>query len=95
LFRREPFGVTRTTPRPAEPPELASGFRALFNNNGSNNVAFGTNALQANTNGGSNVATGIQALQANTTGGDNIATSFDALFSNSTGTTTSRRGPTR
>jgi hypothetical protein len=44
------------------------GDRALANNSGSNNSAFGYNALYRNTTGDYNTASGDRALYNNTTG---------------------------
>ena len=49
------------------------------------NLAFGTNALNANTTGDSNLAFGLNALRSNTTGYSNLAFSPNALRYNTTG----------
>jgi hypothetical protein len=62
------------------------GFGTLHVSTGSNNVAFGYQALYANTTANLNSAFGYQALYANTTGGTNSAFGLQALYSyNNTG----------
>lgn len=55
------------------------GHRALLVNTGTNNTAFGKNALTANTTANNNTALGSQALATNTTGGQNTAVGSQAL----------------
>jgi trimeric autotransporter adhesin len=63
------------------------GFQALNsnNNNGTNNDAFGYQALYSNTSGTFNVADGVSALYRNTTGNSNVADGGTALYSNTSG----------
>ncbi len=61
------------------------GLNAGKDNTGSDNAAFGGNALSNNTTGKSNAAIGIFALVNNTTGSNNIANGKNALFFNSSG----------
>jgi hypothetical protein len=56
------------------------------NGTGSNNAAFGINALSSNYSGNFNAAVGDQALQSNITGNKNAAIGSNALFSNTGGT---------
>ena len=52
---------------------------------GTNNSAYGNDALEDNTSGSFNTASGADALQLNTTGGQNTAYGADALEDNATG----------
>ncbi|MEK7765677.1 MAG: AIR synthase-related protein, partial [bacterium] len=52
---------------------------------GTDNIAIGTTALDANTTGASNIAIGSSALGSNTTGINNIAIGGSALFTNVVG----------
>ena len=61
------------------------GDDALINNTGSDNTAFGFNALFSNTTGSSNTANGESALFSNTEGFYNTASGFAALLNNTTG----------
>jgi len=61
------------------------GDNALLNNNGIENTAVGSNALNTNTSGNYNTAIGFFALFNNTTGQNNTATGYGALISNATG----------
>jgi Chaperone of endosialidase len=61
------------------------GDDALLNKTGSNNTAFGFNALYSNTSGFNNTANGVYALYSNTTGNGNTAYGAAALYSNTTG----------
>src|SRR5215471_15033036 len=63
----------------------AGGTGALGSLPGSDNTAFGDNALTSNTTGGSNTASGVNALFSNTTGKENTATGGGSLVGNSTG----------
>lgn len=58
------------------------GNGALANNKGSENSAFGFNALFSNTTGVNNTASGFAALLSNTTANNNTATGAFALFNN-------------
>ena len=66
---------------------IAIGYQALINNqptstvNGINNVAIGSNALDANTTGNRNIAIGTDAIGALTSGTSNVAVGRDALSS--------------
>jgi hypothetical protein len=55
------------------------------NTTGSNNSAYGTNALSANTTGNYNVSSGFESLFVNSTGDYNTASGYQALYFNSTG----------
>jgi Chaperone of endosialidase len=55
------------------------------NTTGSNNSAFGQNALVENTTGFGNTASGFSALFSNTTGSYNTASGYTALYYNTTG----------
>jgi hypothetical protein len=70
----------------------AAGLAALDSNTGTNNTAFGNNALTANTTGVENTATGSNALAANTTGCQNTATGANALAANQTGVANTAAG---
>lgn len=63
----------------------AVGFWALKSNVGSNNSAFGSNALLSNTTGSSNIAFGSSALFSNTTGNNDAAFGLSALQGNTSG----------
>ena len=63
----------------------AGGTGALPRNSGSDNTAFGLEALTANTTGIGNTAIGFWTLRSNTTGFDNIAIGAGALTSNTAG----------
>src|SRR5262249_16328225 len=56
-----------------------------LNTTGSDNVAFGADALSNNTSGNNNTATGTDALFGNTTGNLNTAAGFQALSANAAG----------
>jgi len=62
------------------------------NSTGSNNTAFGKQALSGNTIGTANTATGVQALRTNSTGIDNVANGYFALFSSTTGSSNTAVG---
>src|SRR5262245_35767179 len=62
------------------------------NNLGSENTAFGWNALLSHTIGTGNTAIGAAALQSNTTGDVNTATGFFALHANTTGSSNTASG---
>jgi hypothetical protein len=70
--------------RAAAQGNTAFGDEALKNNQGSQNSAFGFDALFNNTTGVNNTASGFAALLSNTTANNNTATGALALF-NSTG----------
>jgi hypothetical protein len=53
------------------------------NTTGSNNTAFGSNALVSNTTASSNTAVGYQAGYSNTTGGVNVFVGYQAGYTNS------------
>ena len=57
----------------------------LGTSTGTNNSAFGVQALYSNTTGNNNVANGLQALRSNTTASNNTATGYRALYLNTTG----------
>lgn len=67
---------------------IAIGYQSLKSNqptnvaNGINNIAVGSNSLDANTTGSRNIAIGTDALGANISGLANIAIGRDALLSN-------------
>ncbi len=61
------------------------GSTAPATNTGSNNVAFGTQALYANSSGSYNFAAGHHSLQSNTSGSYNTAIGITALSNNTTG----------
>ncbi|MGL4363942.1 MAG: beta strand repeat-containing protein [Bacteroidales bacterium] len=69
---------------------VAIGYQALRVNqptstlNGINNVAIGSNSLDANTTGNRNIGVGTDALGANTSGVANVAVGRDALQANTT-----------
>src|SRR5262249_46483827 len=63
----------------------ASGFEALFFNNGFENTASGSYTLHTNSTGQGNIASGYVALYSNTTGSYNTAVRHKALVSNTTG----------
>ena len=63
----------------------ASGYEALYFNNGYQNTASGTFALHSNSTGEGNTASGYAALYSNTTGDYNTASGTAALYSNTTG----------
>ena len=56
-----------------------------INSTSSNNVIFGTDALDSVTSGSNNIAIGSYALSTNTTGTNNIAMGYNALGGNETG----------
>jgi hypothetical protein len=60
----------------------AIGANTLFQSNGNDNTAVGTDALTENTTGNSNTAIGTLTLLANTNGSDNTAIGYQALRSN-------------
>jgi hypothetical protein len=62
------------------------GLQSLYNSNGTNNCAFGYNALFTNTSGGNNNAFGNDALRFNSTGTNNTAIGNTAGYDNKTGT---------
>ena len=74
----------------------AGGTDSLLNNtpdpNGTNNTAFGFEALLSNTTGDWNTATGSTALAFNTTGGYNTAGGTAALLNNTTGSNNTANG---
>lgn len=74
--------ATATTPRD----NVAIGYFALSANEGNNNTAVGSSALQNNTTGAENVAVGKDALLDNTTGGSNTAVGLESLSNNTTAT---------
>jgi phosphopantothenoylcysteine synthetase/decarboxylase len=63
----------------------AVGINSLFANGGSDNNAFGYQALQANGIGANNTAVGNYALLSNTSGGQNVAVGNNALRATTTG----------
>jgi hypothetical protein len=63
----------------------AFGYQAGYNNTGSDTVAIGTNALNANTSGNSNVGIGRASLASNTTGIWNTAIGSMSLNANISG----------
>ena len=60
------------------------GYKSGINNNGTNNAAFGYNALFSNSAGNRNTAIGMNALY-NNNSDNNTATGLDALFNNYNG----------
>jgi hypothetical protein len=70
----------------------ATGYGALYMNNGLDNSAFGFAALPFNTTGGANTAIGSWALFRNETGFLNTATGVRALESNTGGTFNTAQG---
>jgi hypothetical protein len=64
---------------------IAIGYRSLYNNISSNNVAVGFRSLEANTIGLRNVAVGVSALITNTSGSNNVAMGLQALLGSTTG----------
>jgi trimeric autotransporter adhesin len=70
----------------------AFGDGALENNQGSENSAFGFDALFNNTTGVNNTASGFAALLSNTTANNNTATGAFALFNNTGRGNTARWG---
>jgi hypothetical protein len=65
----------------------ASGYQALFLNNGTNNTASGYAALYSNSGGDGNTAIGAAALYYNTIGAYNTASGYGVLFANTNGAT--------
>jgi hypothetical protein len=63
----------------------ATGWQALFNNDGFGNTANGAFTLHSNTTGEFNTANGYLALYSNTTGYGNTANGLEALINNTTG----------
>jgi len=63
----------------------ATGFQALYLNNGGSNTATGIFAMYNNTTGGDNCAFGGRALNNNTTGNNNTALGILALVNNTVG----------
>jgi len=59
----------------------AIGYKALKDNQASNNVAIGGNTLSSNVNGSANIAIGIDALKSNISSSGNIAMGEDSLGS--------------
>lgn len=81
------YGITVGRGAGAVSTNTAVGASALSSGSqsGTQIVAFGTNALQANTSGGFNSAVGVNCLYSNTTGQYNTAFGNSSLFSNTTG----------
>src|SRR5271170_5584539 len=86
------WGSVGIGPGGLAPNELASacgtvglGFYSLYNDTGSLNSAFGTNALFGNTSGANNSSFGANSTYSNTTGANNTAFGASALFSNTSG----------
>ena len=74
---------------------LKNSFRGgggRYNTTGTNNSAYGTNALFNNTTGNNNSAEGASSLQNNTTGSSNSSQGAFALFNNTTGSGNSAQG---
>jgi hypothetical protein len=63
----------------------AIGYRALKDNQSSNNTAIGTNSLSKNTTGNDNIAIGAESLSNNTTSSNNIAIGGTTLLNLSNG----------
>jgi hypothetical protein len=79
------YGITVGRGAGASASNTAFGASALAANSGTNLVAVGSGALQANTTGNNSVAVGERALNANTTGSGNVAVGEIALFANLVG----------
>ena len=58
---------------------VAIGQRALYVNNGANNVSVGSSSMLDNTTGANNVAVGKHALYNNTTADNNTAVGYEAI----------------
>jgi hypothetical protein len=69
----------------------ATGFHALFNNDGYENTACGSQALSSNTDGGGNTAVGAKTLM-NNSGYNNTAIGVDALLNNTSGSSNNALG---
>ena len=64
---------------------VAMGVGALQANTGANNTAIGFQSLYFNTSGNNNTASGIRSLYFNTTGFQNTAMGYYSMYSNTTG----------
>lgn len=64
---------------------ISIGNNSLINNEASNTIAIGYDALEMNTTGTANVALGVYALQLNTSGANNTAIGVNALHFNTNG----------
>jgi hypothetical protein len=85
-YRHSAFGFEALSQNVFGGYNTASGYRALFLNNGPNNTASGYAALSSNS-GGDGTATGAAALYYNTIGAYNNASGYGTLFANTNGAT--------
>ena len=64
---------------------IAIGFRALYQNRESRNIAIGHEVMWWNSTGSRNTASGYRALNKSTSGDDNTGYGYEALYNNTTG----------
>src|SRR5271165_2142439 len=72
--------------------ETKYGSGALNGDAGSDNSAFGVNAISSSTTGSNNTAIGVEALLFNSTGFDNTASGVAALYLNTSGSDNTATG---
>lgn len=84
-FRIKANGLFYTANQGPGANNILMGATAGANTTGSNNAAFGLQALQNNTTGSGNSALGSYALLSNTTGNENTAVGIESLRFNTTG----------